>query len=138
MSASLLDERQRVVIVSLQARRLCEVFGDEALLGRNNVVLVSPQTDLPEAPEPGTLTVVHGRFPEGWHSRTMALTVFTDAEVFGWARATATTSAAARHARRRSWRSCGPATSSCIRSTASGASMGWSSWPAAASSASTC
>ncbi|HEX9038796.1 MAG TPA: transcription-repair coupling factor [Ktedonobacterales bacterium] len=82
----LLDERQRVVIVSLQARRLCEVFGDEALLGRNHVVLVSPQTDLPDAPEPGALAVVHGRFPEGWHSRTMALTVFTDSEVFGWAR----------------------------------------------------
>ncbi|HEU0028436.1 MAG TPA: transcription-repair coupling factor [Ktedonobacterales bacterium] len=82
----LLDSRQRVVIVSLQARRLCEVFGDEALLGRPNVVLVSPQTDLPDAPEPGTLSVVHGRFPEGWHSRTMALTVFTDSEVFGWAR----------------------------------------------------
>ena len=82
----LLGERQRVVVSSLQARRLCEVFGDEALLGHNNVVLVSPQTDLPDPPEPGTLTVVHGRFPEGWHSRTMALTVFTDAEVFGWAR----------------------------------------------------
>ncbi|HEX5569885.1 MAG TPA: hypothetical protein VFX31_00765, partial [Ktedonobacterales bacterium] len=59
----LLDARQRVVIASLQARRLSEVFGDEALLGRNNVVLVSPQTDLPEPPEPGTLTIVHGRFP---------------------------------------------------------------------------
>ncbi len=82
----LLSARQRVVIASLQARRLCEVFGDEALLGRNNVVNVSPQTDLPEPPEPGTLTIVHGRFPEGWHSRSMALTVFTDAEVFGWAR----------------------------------------------------
>jgi transcription-repair coupling factor (superfamily II helicase) len=82
----LLDGRQRVVVVSLQARRLCEVFGDEALLGRPNIVMVSPQTDLPDAPEPGTLTVVHGRFPEGWHSRTMALTVFTDSEVFGWAR----------------------------------------------------
>ena len=82
----LLGERQRVVVTSLQARRLCEVFGDEALLGHNNVVIVSPQTDLPEAPEPGTLTIVHGRFPEGWHSRSMALTVFTDTEVFGWAR----------------------------------------------------
>ncbi|HZC04487.1 MAG TPA: transcription-repair coupling factor, partial [Ktedonobacterales bacterium] len=82
----LLSARQRVVIASLQARRLSEVFGDEALLGHNNVVIVSPRTDLPEPPEPGTLTVVHGRFPEGWHSRTMALTVFTDAEVFGWAR----------------------------------------------------
>ncbi|HEX8995420.1 MAG TPA: transcription-repair coupling factor [Ktedonobacterales bacterium] len=82
----LLGARQRVVISSLQARRVCEVFGDEALLGHNNIVIVSPQTDLPEAPEPGTLTVVHGRFPEGWHSRSMALTLFTDAEVFGWAR----------------------------------------------------
>ncbi|HEX8983339.1 MAG TPA: transcription-repair coupling factor [Ktedonobacterales bacterium] len=82
----LLGERQRVVISSLQARRLCEVFGDEALLGHNNIVIVSPLTDLPESPEPGTLAVVHGRFPEGWHSRSMALTVFTDAEVFGWAR----------------------------------------------------
>ncbi len=82
----LLGARQRVVVASLQARRLSEVFGDEALLGRNNVVLVSPQTDLPDPPEPGTLTIVHGRFPEGWHSRSLALTVFTDAEVFGWAR----------------------------------------------------
>ncbi|MGH2502261.1 MAG: CarD family transcriptional regulator, partial [Ktedonobacterales bacterium] len=82
----LLSERQRVVISSLQARRLCEVFGDEALLGRNNIVNVSPRTDLPEPPEPGALIVTHGRFPEGWHSRTMALTLFTDAEIFGWAR----------------------------------------------------
>ncbi|MFI5276975.1 MAG: hypothetical protein ACHQ1E_06865, partial [Ktedonobacterales bacterium] len=44
----LLGARQRVVVASLQARRLSEVFGDEALLGRNNVVLVSPQTDLPD------------------------------------------------------------------------------------------
>ncbi len=29
---------------------------------------------------------MHGRFPEGWHSRSMALTLFTDAEVFGWSR----------------------------------------------------
>ncbi len=82
----LLGERQRVVVVSMQARRLTEVFGDEALLGRNNTVIVSPTTDLPEPPEPGTLTVVHGRLPEGWHSRSLALTVYTDAEVFGWSR----------------------------------------------------
>ncbi|MDE3231451.1 MAG: hypothetical protein KGO05_16350, partial [Chloroflexota bacterium] len=57
----LLGARQRVVISSLQARRLSEVFGDEALLGRNNVVNVSPRVDLPEAPEPGELVVTHGR-----------------------------------------------------------------------------
>src|SRR5690348_12601290 len=82
----LLGERQRVVIVSGQARRLAELFGDEALLGKGGVVLVSPATDLPEAPDPGTLALVHGRFPEGWHSRSLALSVFTDAEVFGWSK----------------------------------------------------
>jgi transcription-repair coupling factor (superfamily II helicase) len=81
-----LGERQRVVILSGQARRVAEVFGDEALLGKNGVVLVSPATDLPEAPEPGTLALVHGRFPEGWHSRSLALTVYTDAEIFGWSK----------------------------------------------------
>jgi transcription-repair coupling factor (superfamily II helicase) len=82
----LLGERQRVVILSSQARRLAEVFGDEALLGKSGTVMVSPATDLPEAPEPGTLALIHGRFPEGWHSRSMALTVYTDAEIFGWSR----------------------------------------------------
>ncbi|MGH2487392.1 MAG: transcription-repair coupling factor, partial [Ktedonobacterales bacterium] len=82
----LLAERQRVVIVSGQARRLAEVFGDEALLGKNGVVLVSPATDLPDAPEPGTLALIHGRFPEGWHSRSMAISVYTDAEIFGWSK----------------------------------------------------
>ncbi|HEU5440430.1 MAG TPA: transcription-repair coupling factor [Ktedonobacterales bacterium] len=82
----LLDQRQRVVVVSGQARRIAELFGDEALLGHNNAVMVSPETDLPAAPEPGTLEVVHGRFPEGWHSRSLALTVFTDAEIFGWSK----------------------------------------------------
>jgi transcription-repair coupling factor (superfamily II helicase) len=82
----LLGARQRVVIVTTQARRVAEVFGDEALLGKNGMVLVSPETDLPDPPEAGTLELVHGRFPEGWHSRSMALSVYTDAEVFGWSR----------------------------------------------------
>ncbi|HEX6797821.1 MAG TPA: transcription-repair coupling factor [Ktedonobacterales bacterium] len=82
----LLDQRQRVVVVSGQARRIAEVFGDEALLGHNNTVMVAPETDLTTAPEPGTLQVIHGRFPEGWHSRSLALSVFTDAEVFGWSK----------------------------------------------------
>ncbi|HET9979308.1 MAG TPA: CarD family transcriptional regulator, partial [Ktedonobacterales bacterium] len=82
----MLGERQRVVLVSMQARRLTELFGDEALLGHGGIVMVSPDVDLPEAPEPGTLKVVHGRLPEGWHSRSLALTVFTDAEIFGWSK----------------------------------------------------
>ena len=82
----LLSGRQRVVVVSGQARRVAEVFGDETLLGKNNVVLVSPETDLPAPPEVGTLEIIHGRFPEGWHSRSMALTVFSDSEIFGWSK----------------------------------------------------
>jgi transcription-repair coupling factor (superfamily II helicase) len=81
-----LADRQRVVIVSGQARRLAEVFGDEAILGHTGTVMVSPATDLPQAPDPGTLALLHGRFPEGWHSRSMALSVFTDAEIFGWSK----------------------------------------------------
>ena len=82
----LLADRQRVVIISGQARRLAEVFGDETVLGHNGTVMVSPATDLPQAPEPGTLALVHGRFPEGWHSRSLALSIFTDAEIFGWSK----------------------------------------------------
>src|SRR5262249_1934898 len=44
----MLGERQRVVLVSMNARRLTELFGDEALLGHNNVVMVSPEVDLPD------------------------------------------------------------------------------------------
>ncbi len=82
----LLGERQRVVIVSGQARRLAEVFGDEAMLGKSGVIYVAPATDLPELPDPGTLSLIHGRFPEGWHSHSLALTVFTDTEIFGWSK----------------------------------------------------
>ena len=81
-----LTSRQRVVVVSAQARRLAEVFADESLLGKSGTVHTAPLTDLPETPEPGTLTLVHGRFPEGWHSRSLALSVYTDVEVFGWSR----------------------------------------------------
>ncbi|MGO8950811.1 MAG: CarD family transcriptional regulator, partial [Ktedonobacterales bacterium] len=82
----LVSERQRVVIVSGQARRLAEIFGDEAMLGNGGVIYVSPATDLPDVPDPGTLSLIHGRFPEGWHSHSLALTVFTDTEIFGWSK----------------------------------------------------
>ena len=78
-------ERQRVVVVTNQARRLCEVFGDEAQFGED-AVQVSPVTNLPEPPEPGMLVIVQGHLAEGWHSRSLALTVFTDTEVFGWSK----------------------------------------------------
>jgi transcription-repair coupling factor (superfamily II helicase) len=78
-------ERQRVVVVTGQARRLCEVFGDEAQFGAD-AVQVSPVIHLAEAPEPGLLAIVQGHLAEGWQSRALALTVFTDTEVFGWSK----------------------------------------------------
>ena len=82
----LLSERQRVIIVSGQARRLAEIFGDEAMLGKSGVIYVSPATDLPDLPDPGTLSLIHGRFPEGWQSHSLALSLFTDSEIFGWSK----------------------------------------------------
>ncbi len=78
-------EGQRVVIVTAQARRLCEVFGDDAQFGAD-AVQVSPVVRLPEAPEPGLLAIVQGHLAEGWQSHALRLTVLADTEVFGWSK----------------------------------------------------
>src|ERR1700756_5435680 len=62
------------------------VRGDEAMLGKSGVIYVSPATDLPDLPDPGTLSLIHGRFPEGWQSHSLALSLFTDTEIFGWSK----------------------------------------------------
>ncbi len=80
-----LDNRERVVIVSAQARRLSEVLGDESILGEH-AILVSPGVNINEAPESGTLTLIQGQLPEGWQSHSLATTFFTDTEIFGWSR----------------------------------------------------
>src|SRR5258708_10831475 len=80
-----LDSRERVVIVTAQARRLAEVLSDESILD-DATIHVSPGRNLNEAPESGTLTLIQGQLPEGWQSRGLALQVFTDTELFGWSR----------------------------------------------------
>ena len=80
-----LDSRERVVIVTAQARRLAEVLDDESIL-EDAVIRVSPGVNINEAPESGTLTLIQGQLPEGWQSRGLALQVFTDTEIFGWSR----------------------------------------------------
>ena len=80
-----LDSRERVVIVTAQARRLAEVLSDESILD-DATIHVSPGTNINEAPESGTLTLIQGQLPEGWQSRGLALQVFTDTEIFGWSR----------------------------------------------------
>ncbi|GER86676.1 transcription-repair-coupling factor [Dictyobacter vulcani] len=80
-----LDNRDRVVIVTMQARRMAEVLGDEAIL-QDHTIDVSPGTHINQLPEAGTLTLIQGQLTEGWQSRSLALYVYTDTEIFGWSK----------------------------------------------------
>src|SRR5579875_983618 len=80
-----LDNRERVVIVTSQARRMAEVLADEAIL-RDNTIHVSPGTNINTLPEQGTVTLMQGQLAEGWQSRGLGLYVYTDTEIFGWSR----------------------------------------------------
>ncbi len=80
-----LDRRERIVIVTAQARRMAEVLSDESLLG-DAIIHVSPGTNINEAPESSTLTLIQGQLSEGWQSHVLALQVYTDTEIFGWSK----------------------------------------------------
>lgn len=80
-----LDTRERIVIVTAQARRMAEVLSDESLLGKASIH-VSPGININEAPETGTLTLIQGQLSEGWRSHGLGLQVFTDTEIFGWSK----------------------------------------------------
>ena len=80
-----LDNRERVVIVTAQARRMAEVLNDESILNEATIH-VSPGTNINTLPESGTLTLIQGQLVEGWESRSLALHIFTDTEIFGWSK----------------------------------------------------
>src|SRR5579859_6836368 len=80
-----LDNRERVVIVTMQARRMAEVLSDESIL-RDATIHVSPGTNINQLPEAGTLTLIQGQLLEGWQSRLLAIAVYTDTEIFGWSK----------------------------------------------------
>src|SRR5579883_3394214 len=80
-----IDNRERVVIVTAQARRMAEVLADEAIL-HDNTIHVSPGTNINTLPEPGTVTLIQGQLAEGWQSRGLGLHIYTDTEIFGWSR----------------------------------------------------
>lgn len=80
-----LDNRDRVIIVTMQARRMAEVLSDEAIL-QDHTIDVSPGTNINQLPEAGTLTLIQGQMIEGWQSRSLALYVYTDTEIFGWSK----------------------------------------------------
>ncbi len=79
-------QRQRVVVITNQARRLAELFADADTLG-DRTLHVAPQPELRSPPDTGQLVLVHSAaLTEGWHSRDLALSVFTDTEIFGWSK----------------------------------------------------
>ncbi len=80
-----LDRRDRIVIVTAQARRMAEVLSDESIL-QEATIHVSPGTNINQIPDAGTLTLIQGQMLEGWQSRTLALYVYTDTEIFGWSK----------------------------------------------------
>ncbi len=80
-----LDNRNRIVIVTAQARRMAEVLSDESIL-QEATIHVSPGTNINQLPEAGTLTLIQGQMSEGWQCRTLSLSVYTDTEIFGWSK----------------------------------------------------
>ncbi len=80
-----LDNRERVVIVTAQARRMAEVLSDESFLGER-AIHVSAGTNILQLPEAGTLVLIQGQLTEGWQSHSLALHLYTDTEIFGWSK----------------------------------------------------
>ena len=80
-----LDNRERVIIVTMQARRMAEVLSDESIL-HEATIHASPGTNIQQAPEAGTLTLIQGQMIEGWQSHSLGLYVYTDTEIFGWSK----------------------------------------------------
>jgi transcription-repair coupling factor (superfamily II helicase) len=74
----------RVVVVSRQASRICELLEERGMTA-------PPLEDVEEPPAAGSLALVRGTLAEGWKLHLVEDTpplvdLLTDAEVFGWAR----------------------------------------------------
>ena len=80
-----LDNRERVIIVTAQSRRMAEVLSDESIL-QEATIHVSPGSNINQLPEAGTLTLIQGQLTEGFQCRSLALYIFTDTEIFGWSK----------------------------------------------------
>jgi len=72
----LLDQKQKLILISHQASRLSELLEEED-------IVVSPVTGVKQLPLPGSLTLVQGVLAEGWVMNN-DVTLFTDAEIFGF------------------------------------------------------
>ncbi len=71
----MIKKKQRIVIISHQARRLSELLEEEDIIAPS-------LTQLEEPPPKGSIALVEGSLSQGWV--TGSLTLFTDAEIFGF------------------------------------------------------
>ncbi|MFI5266286.1 MAG: transcription-repair coupling factor [Chloroflexota bacterium] len=81
-----LSAGQRVVIVTLQAKRLGEQLTAPEDGADSALPLAEPVDELDALPDEGSLTVVNGSLREGWRNPDLNLTLLTDIEIFGWAK----------------------------------------------------
>ncbi|MCD6599225.1 MAG: transcription-repair coupling factor [Dehalococcoidia bacterium] len=72
----MIQQKQRVVVVSNQTSRLAELFQGEE-------VYVSPTSKMEEVPPCGSITLLQGSLGEGW-VMNHELNLITDAELFGF------------------------------------------------------
>jgi len=73
-----LDQKRRVVLVSRQAPRLAEIYGEWG-------IPLVPSEGVTETPPPEALVLVQGGLSRGWQIKGR-LVLLTDAEIFGWAK----------------------------------------------------
>jgi transcription-repair coupling factor (superfamily II helicase) len=72
----MVEQRQRVFVVSHQANRLAELLQKED-------IHTSPASQIEQLPPPGSITVLQGSLDGGW-TMDDRLTLITDAELFGF------------------------------------------------------
>ncbi|MFO7995887.1 MAG: transcription-repair coupling factor, partial [Dehalococcoidia bacterium] len=72
----MVEQRQRVFVVSHQANRLAELLQKED-------IHTSPTSEIEQIPAPGSITVLQGSLDGGWVMGDR-LTLITDAELFGF------------------------------------------------------
>ncbi len=72
----MIQQRQRVLIVSHQANRLAELLHEEG-------IHTHPTSQVEQAPPPGSITLLQGSLAAGWQLLNV-LNLITDAELFGF------------------------------------------------------
>jgi transcription-repair coupling factor (superfamily II helicase) len=78
-----LRDGEQVAVVTPQAARIQEMV-EEAIRTQNQEPRTENSGDAVLGSGFSVLTVVHGSLDEGWRSPDLNLTLYTDAEIFGW------------------------------------------------------